>query len=372
MKQKKRKLPVLLRILIVLTAAFMALSITCVITVNWLDLKSREENTAPELFGWYFAALPANLTKEQLYAGDLLLAKKAESYAEGTLVLCRNVPGADIMADGRFVLARVDSQIKTEYALDVCLNSGEFSTVLDQDDIVGQVSYAVGFWGTVTDFVRKPVGFFSLILGSAALLLILILVSAVITYRRNMRELYQVDAAEQTTIENFELEQPKSLLLNREVEITPEQVALTEGDGSEALEKEDTPLAPVPAVKPDAPVPLITEKPETAQKPVVRPATGNRPVPAAVKPAQPVQKPGGAGQASQKTIPPSATELPRVEKEPVQPTVFSNTSVGNPAKPGDKPAFSDLSTDEIIEQFRRELEAVRLRPLEPEDKEHRS
>lgn len=370
MEQKQRKLPVLLRILIVLTAAFMALSIICVITVNWLDLKSREENTAPELFGWYFAALPANLTKEQLYAGDLLLAKKAQSYAEGTLVLCRNVPGGDIMADGRFVLARVDSQIKTEYALDVCLNSGEFSTVLDQDDIVGQVSYAVGFWGAATDFVRKPVGFFSLILGSAGLLLILILVSAVITYRRNMRELYQVDAAEQTTIENFELEQPKSLLLNREVEITPEQVALAEEDSSEKVEKEDT--SPASADKPDAPVPLIAEKPEAAQKPVIRPATASRPEPAAVKPAQPVQKPVSAGQASQKTIPPSATELPHVEKKPVQPAIFSNTSVGKPANLGDKLSFSDLSTDEIIEQFRRELEAVRLRPLEPEDKEHRS
>ena len=40
--------------------------------------------------------------------------------------------------------------------------------------------------------------------------------------------------------------------------------------------------------------------------------------------------------------------------------------------PADKPPFSDLITDGIIEQFRRELEAVRLRPLEPEKKEKES
>ena len=78
-KQKKRKLPVLLRSLSVLTSAFLALSVTCVITVNWLDLKSRENNTAPSLFDWYFASLPESVTEEKLHAGDLLLAKKRKA-----------------------------------------------------------------------------------------------------------------------------------------------------------------------------------------------------------------------------------------------------------------------------------------------------
>ena len=180
-KQKKRKLPVLLRSLIVLTSAFLALSVTCVITVNWLDLKSRENNTAPSLFDWYFASLPESVTEEKLHAGDLLLAKKAEGYTEGALVLCRNVPGAEIVADGRFALARVVSHERTEYTLRVCTNGGEVSTVQDQEEIIGEVSFAIGLLGTVVDFVRKPVGFFSLILGSAGALLLLIQISAIVT-----------------------------------------------------------------------------------------------------------------------------------------------------------------------------------------------
>lgn len=359
MKQKKRKLPVLLRILIVLTSAFMALSVTCVITVNWLDLKSRENNTAPELFGWYFASLPENVTEEKLYAGDLLLAKKAEGYPNGALVLCRNVPGAEVMADGRFALARIVSHEQTEYTLRVCTGDGEVSAVLEQEGVIGEVSFAIGFLGTAVDFVRKPVGFFSLILGSAGLLLILILISAIVAYRRNIQELAEAEAAEQETIESFELEQPASPLLNHEVEITPEQVILIKPDNSadkKPFSEKDEPLA-VASIKP---VQTTAPKPEAVQKPAVSPAARERSAPIAVKPV--VFEP-----AAQNAAPVPPAEPARVEKRPAQ--VLSDIPAPQEKKPADKPSFSDLSTDEIIEQFRRELEAVRLRPLEPEKKE---
>ena len=358
-KQKKRKLPVLLRSLIVLTSAFLALSVTCVITVNWLDLKSRENNTAPSLFGWYFASLPESVTEEKLHAGDLLLAKKAEGYTEGALVLCRNVPGAEIVADGRFALARVSHE-RTEYTLRVCTNGGEISTVQDQEEIIGEVSFAIGLLGTVVDFVRKPVGFFSLILGSAGALLILILISAIVTYRRNMQELAEAEAAEQTTIESFELEQPASPLLNHEVKITPEQVTLAMSD--DPADKKPLPeKAGPPAAAPAKPSQEAEPEPEVeaAQKPAVSPAVLARPVsPAVLEPAV------------RKAVSVSPAEPVRIETGTIQ--ASSGTSVPQEKKPADKPPFSDLSTDEIIEQFRRELEAVRLRPLEPEKKEKQS
>lgn len=358
MKQKKRKLPVLLRILIVLTSAFLALSVTCVITVNWLDLKSRENNTAPSLFDWYFASLSESVTEEKLHAGDLLLAKKAEGYTEGALVLCRNVPGAGIEADGRFALARVVSHEQTEYTLRVCTNEKEISTVQDQEEIIGEISFAIGFLGTVVDFVRKPVGFFSLILGSAGALLILILISAIVTYQRNMQELAEAEAAEQTTIESFELEQPASPLLNHEVKITPEQVTLAKPDDS-ADKKPSSEKAVPPAAAPAKPVQKTEPEPETGQKPAVSPSALERPVsPAVFEPAV------------RKAVFVSPAEPVRVETSPVQ--ASSNAPVPQEKKPADKPSFSDLSTDEIIEQFRRELEAVRLRPLEPEKKEKQS
>lgn len=362
MKQKKRKLPVLLRILIVLTSAFMALSVTCVITVNWLDLKSRENNTAPELFGWYFASLPESVTEEKLYAGDLLLAKKAESYTEGTLVLCRNVPGAEIMADGRFALARIVSYEQTEYMLHVCTNNGEFNTVLDQEGVIGEVSFVIGFLGTAVDFVRKPVGFFSLILGSAGLLLILILISAIITYRRNMQELAEAEAAEQTATESFEPEQPESPILNHEVEITPEQVMLTKPDNYSADKKQSPEKAASCTVEPVRPVHKMESKPEVAQEPAASSAAPDQPVSSAVKPA-------GLMTAAQKPISFSVAEPMRSERRSVQSS--TDAPVLQEKNLADKPSFADLSTDEIIEQFRRELETVRLRPLEPEEKENR-
>lgn len=357
-KQKKRKLPVLLRSLIVLTSAFLALSVTCVITVNWLDLKSRENNTAPSLFDWYFASLPESVTEEKLHAGDLLLAKKAEGYTEGALVLCRNVPGAEIVADGRFALARVVSHERTEYTLRVCANGGEISTVQDQEEIIGEVSFAIGILGTVVDFVRKPVGFFSLILGSAGALLILILISAIVTYRRNMQELAEAEAAEQTTIESFELEQPASPLLNHEVKITPEQVTLAMSD--DPADKKPLPEKAVPpAAAPAKPSQEAEPELGTAQKPVASPAVLERPVsPAVLEPAV------------RKAVSASPAEPVRVETSPVQ--ALSNAHVPQEKKSADKPPFSDLITDGIIEQFRRELEAVRLRPLEPEKKEKES
>ena len=359
-KQKKRKLPVLLRSLIVLTSAFLALSVTCVITVNWLDLKSRENNTAPSLFDWYFASLPESVTEEKLHAGDLLLAKKAEGYTEGALVLCRNVPGAEIVADGRFALARVVSHEQTEYTLRVCTDGREISTVQDQEEIIGEVSFAIGILGTVVDFVRKPVGFFSLILGSAGALLILILISAIVTYRRNMQELAEAEAAEQTTIESFELEQPASPLLNHEVKITPEQVTLAMSD--DPADKKPLPEKAVPpAAAPAKPSQEAEPEPEVkaAQKPAGSPAVLERPVsPAVLEPAV------------RKAVSASPAEPVRVETSPVQ--ALSNAHVPQEKKSADKPPFSDLITDEIIEQFRRELEAVRLRPLEPEKKEKES
>lgn len=354
-KQKKRKLPVLLRSLIVLTSAFLALSVTCVITVNWLDLKSRENNTAPSLFDWYFASLPESVTEEKLHAGDLLLAKKAEGYTEGALVLCRNVPGAEIVADGRFALARVVSHEQTEYTLRVCTDGREISTVQDQEEIIGEVSFAIGILGTVVDFVRKPVGFFSLILGSAGALLILILISAIVTYRRNMQELAEAEAAEQTTIESFELEQPASPLLNHEVKITPEQVTLAMSD--DPADKKPLPEKAVPpAAAPAKPSQEAEPELGTAQKPAASPAVLERPV---------VLEP-----AVRKAVSASPAEPVRVETSPVQ--ALSNAHVPQEKKSADKPPFSDLSTDGIIEQFRRELEAVRLRPLEPEKKEKES
>ena len=354
-KQKKRKLPVLLRSLIVLTSAFLALSVTCVITVNWLDLKSRENNTAPSLFGWYFASLPESVTEEKLHAGDLLLAKKAEGYTEGALVLCRNVPGAEIVADGRFALARVVSHEQTEYTLRVCTDGREISTVQDQEEIIGEVSFAIGILGTVVDFVRKPVGFFSLILGSAGALLILILISAIVTYRRNMQELAEAEAAEQTTIESFELEQPASPLLNHEVKITPEQVTLAMSD--DPADKKPLPEKAVPpAAAPAKPSQEAEPELGTAQKPAASPAVLECPV---------VLEP-----AVRKAVSASPAEPVRVETSPVQ--ALSNAHVPQEKKSADKPPFSDLITDGIIEQFRRELEAVRLRPLEPEKKEKES
>ena len=363
MVRKKKKLPLLLRFLLALSAVLMTLSIALTVTVNVLDLRSVEDGTAPEILGWHFAALRQDLAAESLYAGDLLLVRQTE-YQDGMLVLCRDIADADVQADGRFALARIRAHAGSVYMLDVYMEDGTQQMVLSGSDVIGKVSYAIGFFGRIIDFVRRPVGFFSMVLGPAALLLFLLLISAVITHRRRVRERTGQEASK--TEEGLtERPGPERGVLNQAVEITAEQIDLVEETADQA-EAEDVPVpleeppaldaagAP-PESRQDTEGPgqeLLEDKTQQEEDTARKPS--HFPAPHAAAPDSRLA--GGKPQAGEAPEQSASPDGSRAEKAA--------------AKKEAKSVFSELTTDEIIEQFRQELEEVRLRPLEPREKEH--
>lgn len=362
MKRRKRAVPLILRFAIALTALFLTLSIVCVITVNWLDLKSREGDGAPTLFGWQYVSLQEEFPADKLYAGDLLLAKAGENYEEGTLVLCRSVQGAEITLGGRFMLARVMTFADGKYLVELCGNAEPLTETLSGGEILGEVVYAVGFLGALADFVRRPVGFFSLILGSAGLLLVLILLAALLSYRWHIREVRG----------EFDSDGMGDVVLR----------ALSETEQADALFQADSaPLEEPVVCKPDElsglEEPVQKEEPAVSAETVLTAQENSVPDKAAAEPdktAEPLQEKSSPAepetsayrQAEEHPIRFVAVSEPTVKEEPACTAEPAAPSAPAEEPRSGKPAFSDMSADEIIEQFRRELEEARLRPLKPE------
>lgn len=359
MKKNKNKSPLILRLLTALVVVFLVLTIGCTVAVNWLELESRKDNTAPTAFGWSFVSLTETYADESLYEGDLILVTEPEAYEEGMMVLCRDIETDTLSADGRFSLARITFIRDGKFGISLLTNGERDGLIAEADVILGEARYTVGWFGWLSGFMRTPIGFFSLILGPAVLLLLLILIRAIIAFVRHRRaqteDAEQADAEPSEAITVSETEEPS--LLNREIEFSEETEPLIGGEEPQ-----------MPAVPQEKPAEEAAAETEPAEEPAV------------------VEKaPDDVAAPSKKTEEKAAetaendkirTEASRQVDEWLSALISEKTLEVSTETPGEKaeetpeaPSFSSMSADDILEQFRLELEEARFKALSEKEAE---
>lgn len=275
MKKKENKSTLILRILAIVVAVFLALAIVCTITVNWLELESRKTDTAPALFGWAFVSLNETFAEEEIYDGDLLLVKQVEAYEEGMMVLCRDIATDSYAADNRFSLARITFIREDEYGLHILTNGERIGMIAEGDVLLGEAQYSLRWLGAVSAFMRTPIGFFSLILGPAVLLLLLVLIRSILVFRRHRRALAEGDVnAEEVPAEQEAEETDGTVAVSAEEESLLNQ-GITLSEETEPLEGKEPELAPFIEMTVED-EPLILERPAVSGEETAEPSLNEK------------------------------------------------------------------------------------------------
>lgn len=365
MKKNKNKSPLILRLLTTLVVIFLVLTIGCTVAVNWLELESRKANTAPAVFGWSFVSLNETYADESLTNGDLILVTEPEAYEEGMMVLCRDIKTDVFTADDRFALARITFIRDGKFGLSPLTNGERTGLIAEADVLLGEARYSIAWLGWLFGFMRTPIGFFSLILGPAALLLILILIRAIIAFVRHRRAQAEEEAAEEAEAQEEPLavsETEETSLLNHDIELSEETEPLI---GKETPEK--APEA-APEEKP-------AEEPAKAEEPVEKtPVTAEAEIASPIEPAaaqeKPVEEPKAESKAEETSK--AKQDASRQVDEWLSTFIMEKPAEEPKSVPAEKPkapSFSSMSTNDILEQFRLELEEARYKTLSEEEKE---
>lgn len=379
-KKKKAGGAIVRRGVTVLLALILICAVTFVITVNWIDVRARETETVPALFGNGFVPITSDVAQEPFVRGDLVVMSQNGPYAVGDCVLIENttdLPNEELI-DGRFVLARILAENDGSFQIVTRTSSPQLMTITPAQ-VLGTVAYVVKGVGTLFDFVRMPVGFFVMILVPFFVLIVWIAVLSFLAHRRRIKEAMVQEEADET-----ESEQTLRIdMINENVSVTEETVDLQKNEepkqDSEQEPKQKTVPESVETAK--EPVPAKAEEDKLNPQPPVADILKET---IAKKNPQPVSKQQSTrfdyekgvdalldelmaeiGKSTQ-TIPepqPPVTQTPVISETKTQP-VSSEIKTKQESGVTSRPSFMDMTTDEIIEQFTMELEEARLRPLE--------
>lgn len=381
-KKKKKKAggAIVRRGVTVLLALILICAVTFVITVNWIDVRARETETVPALFGNGFVPITSDVAQEPFVRGDLVVMSQNGPYAVGDCVLIENttdLPNEELI-DGRFVLVRILAENDGSFQIVTRTSSPQLMTITPAQ-VLGTVAYVVKGVGTLFDFVRMPVGFFVMILVPFFVLIVWIAVLSFLAHRRRIKEAMVQEEADET-----ESEQTLRIdMINENVSVTEETVDLQKNEepkqDSEQESKQQTVPESVETAK--EPVPAKAEEDKLNPQPPVADILKET---IAKKNPQPVSKQQSTrfdyekgvdalldelmaeiGKPTQ-TIPepqPPVTQTPVISETKTQP-VSSEIKTKQESGVTSRPSFMDMTTDEIIEQFTMELEEARLRPLE--------
>ena len=351
----------------VLLALILICAVMFVITVNWIDVRAKEEQTVPALFGYGFVPITADVAQEPFVRGDLVLTSQNGEYAAGDCILIENT--ADIpkeeQVDGRFLLARILAENDGSFQIVTRTSSPQLMTILPEQ-VLGDVTHVVKGVGMLFDFVRMPVGFFVMILAPFFVLIVWIAILSFLAHRRRIREAAEEDSeAEKAdgpvlqvktinenvpiTAETFELQTDRS----SEKTASPKCAAPTEKTEPIVSKKEEPqPSADVPKEK------LVQQSPKTDSLKSSH-LDYEKSVDAWIDELM--------AEISVPDSKPSVQEPPAMQTEAIEPKTPSDfpeikKEQGTGTMP--RPSFMDMTTDEIIEQFTMELEEARLRPLD--------
>lgn len=379
-KKKKAGGAIVRRGVTVLLALILICAVTFVITVNWIDVRARETETVPALFGNGFVPITSDVVQEPFVRGDLVVMSQNGPYAVGDCVLIENttdLPNEELI-DGRFVLARILAENDGSFQIVTRTSSPQLITITPAQ-VLGTVAYVVKGVGTLFDFVRMPVGFFVMILVPFFVLIVWIAVLSFLAHRRRIKEAMVQEEADET-----ESEQTLRIdMINENVSVTEETVDLQKNEepkqDSEQEPKQQTVPESVETAKEQ--VPAKAEEDKLNPQPPVADILKET---IAKKNPQPVSKQQSTrfdyekgvdalldelmaeiGKSTQ-TIPepqPPVTQTPVISETKTQP-VSSEIKTKQESGVTSRPSFMDMTTDEIIEQFTMELEEARLRPLE--------
>lgn len=379
-KKKKAGGAIVRRGVTVLLALILICAVTFVITVNWIDVRARETETVPALFGNGFVPITSDVAQEPFVRGDLVVMSQNGPYAVGDCVLIENttdLPNEELI-DGRFVLARILAENDGSFQIVTRTSSPQLMTITPAQ-VLGTVAHVVKGVGTLFDFVRMPVGFFVMILVPFFVLIVWIAVLSFLAHRRRIKEAMAQEEADET-----ESEQTLRIdMINENVSVTEETVDLQKNEepkqDSEQEPKQKTVPESVETAK--EPVPAKAEEDKLNPQPPVADILKET---IAKKNPQPVSKQQSTrfdyekgvdalldelmaeiGKSTQ-TIPepqPPVTQTPVISETKTQP-VSSEIKTKQESGVTSRPSFMDMTTDEIIEQFTMELEEARLRPLE--------
>lgn len=379
-KKKKAGGAIVRRGVTVLLALILICAVTFVITVNWIDVRARETETVPALFGNGFVPITSDVVQEPFVRGDLVVMSQNGPYAVGDCVLIENttdLPNEELI-DGRFVLARILAENDGSFQIVTRTSSPQLMTITPAQ-VLGTVAHVVKGVGTLFDFVRMPVGFFVMILVPFFVLIVWIAVLSFLAHRRRIKEAMAQEEADET-----ESEQTLRIdMINENVSVTEETVDLQKNEepkqDSEQEPKQKTVPESVETAK--EPVPAKAEEDKLNPQPPVADILKET---IAKKNPQPVSKQQSTrfdyekgvdalldelmaeiGKSTQ-TIPepqPPVTQTPVISETKTQP-VSSEIKTKQESGVTSRPSFMDMTTDEIIEQFTMELEEARLRPLE--------
>ncbi len=379
-KKKKAGGAIVRRGVTVLLALILICAVTFVITVNWIDVRARETETVPALFGNGFVPITSDVAQEPFVRGDLVVMSQNGPYAVGDCVLIENttdLPNEELI-DGRFVLVRILAENDGSFQIVTRTSSPQLMTITPAQ-VLGTVAYVVKGVGTLFDFVRMPVGFFVMILVPFFVLIVWIAVLSFLAHRRRIKEAMVQEEADET-----ESEQTLRIdMINENVSVTEETVDLQKNEepkqDSEQEPKQKTVPESVETVK--EPVPAKAEEDKLNPQPPVADILKET---IAKKNPQPVSKQqstrfdyekgvdalldelmaeiGKPTQTISEPQPP-VTQTPVISETKTQP-VSSEIKTKQESGVTSRPSFMDMTTDEIIEQFTMELEEARLRPLE--------
>ena len=379
-KKKKAGGAIVRRGVTVLLALILICAVTFVITVNWIDVRARETETVPALFGNGFVPITSDVAQEPFVRGDLVVMSQNGPYAVGDCVLIENttdLPNEELI-DGRFVLARILAENDGSFQIVTRTSSPQLMTITPAQ-VLGTVAYVVKGVGTLFDFVRMPVGFFVMILVPFFVLIVWIAVLSFLAHRRRIKEAMVQEEADETESEQI----LRIDMINENVSVTEETVDLQKNEepkqDSEQEPKQKTVPESVETVK--EPVPAKVEEDKLNPQPPVADILKET---IAKKNPQPVSKQQSTRfdyekgvdalldelmaeiSKSTQTISepqPPVTQTSVISETKTQP-VSSEIKTKQESGVTSRPSFMDMTTDEIIEQFTMELEEARLRPLE--------
>ena len=375
-KKKKAGGAILRRGVTVLLALILICAVTFVITVNWIDVRARETETVPALFGNGFVPITADVAQEPFVRGDLVITSQNGPYAVGDCVLIENTTdlSKEELIDGRFVLVRILAENDGSLQIVTRTSSPQLMTITPAQ-VLGTVTHVVKGVGTLFDFVRMPVGFFVMILVPFFVLIVWIAVLSFLAHRRRIKEAMAQEEADET-----ESEQTLRIeTINENVSVTAERLDLQKDEEERQRLKKETKAEHIETEKNTEPVNSEADK----LKPQPPAADILTETPAKKKP-ETVSKQSNrfdyekgvdtlldelmaeismSNQALSEQKPP-VTQTPMInETKTTQPVSFE-VKKEPAAGVSSRPSFMDMTTDEIIEQFTMELEEARLRPLD--------
>lgn len=410
MAKEKKKRSVILKIITVLLALILLCCVTFVILVNWMDLRSREEGTAPGMFKTGFIPITADVNNEPFYRGDLLLISQDGPYETGDCVVLENVIDASTeeLTDGRFLIGRILSVEGGDFQVVTRSESPQMVTV-NPEQVYGTVTYVMKGVGLLFDFVRVPLGFFIVILTPFLILILWIFVLSFLAHRRRIKEAAQlIDEEEpvlptETINSSIPMTEESVDLIGNADRVDPFRKEQQEKQTEEKTEEKKKASVFVPSqpdkkpenresnqpkeTKPEQPEKLPQQK-ETVQPNETQRTAGQ--VVSAVQPASSQTVKTKTETATETGLPKRASQLyyekevdailnelmaemkqteEKTEQIYAQPAPQPKTVQEEGKRPlsspkTERPSFLNMTTDEIIEQFTMELEEARLRPLD--------